>query len=279
LALFITTNNGKDNNMKIYISADIEGITGVTHWDEATKTSPDFIEFQRQMTAEVNAACDGALAAGAKELYIKDAHATGRNLIVEELPQEAKLIRGWSEHPFSMVQELDETFDAVLMIGYHSRAGSDGNPLAHTISGKASSIKINDLYASEFLIHAYAAALVAVPVIFLSGDEGICSEAKALIPEISTLAVKKGVGDSTISIHPQLAIARTRQIVEDALQGNLKACLIDLPEYFEVEITFKEHALANHASFYPGASLKAPHIVTFETDEYFEVLRLLSFIL
>lgn len=176
--------------MKIFISADIEGITGTTHWDEATKTSPDFAEFSEQMTAEVAAACEGAFSAGATEIYIKDAHATARNLIATNLPQETQLIRGWSEHPYSMVQELDSAFDAVLMIGYHSRAGSDENPLAHTISGKASAIKINNLFASEFLIHTYAAALVDVPVVFLSGDEGICTEAKSILPEISTVAVK-----------------------------------------------------------------------------------------
>jgi len=265
--------------MKIFISADIEGITGTTHWDEATKKSPDFREFQEQMTAEVNAACEGALSAGATEIYIKDAHASARNLIAAELPQESKLIRGWSEHPFSMVQELDETFDAAMMIGYHSRAGSDGNPLAHTISGKASSIKLNERYASEFLLHAYAAALVKVPLVFLSGDEDICAESESVIPNITTLAVKKGVGASTISIHPHLAVDKTRQGVERALQGDLQACQIDLPEYFNVEIIYKDHANALHASFFPGASLKAPHVIEFETDGYFEVLRLLSFVL
>ena len=264
--------------MKIYISADIEGITGATHWDEADKKSPDFNEFQEQMTAEVNAACEGALSAGAAEIYAKDAHATGRNIIATELPQETKLVRGWSNHPFSMVQELDETFDAALMIGYHSRAGSDGNPLAHTISGKISEIMMNDSYASEFLLHAYAAALVKVPLVFISGDEGICAEAKSVIPNITTLAVKKGIGASTISIHPHLAIDKTRDGVERALQGDLQGCQIDLPDNFMVKIRYKDHANALHASFFPGASLKEPHVIEFETDDYFEVLRLLSFV-
>ena len=102
--------------MKIYISADIEGITGVAHWDEATNDKPEFSEFQKQMTAEIKAACEGAFSAGATEIYVKDAHGTARNILASELPQEVKLIRGWSEHPFSMVQELDETFDTAMMI-------------------------------------------------------------------------------------------------------------------------------------------------------------------
>jgi len=266
--------------MKIYISADIEGITGATHWDEATKNKPDYREFQEQMTDEVNAACQAALSAGATEIYVKDAHATARNIIAARLPHEVNLIRGWSEHPFSMVQELDETFDAALMIGYHSRAGSGGNPLAHTISSRnVSKIKINQQDASEFLIHAYAAALVEVPVVFLSGDEDICAEAEAVIPNITTLAVKKGIGASTLSIHPQFAIEKTSKGVEQALQGNLQLCQIELPEFFDVEIKYKEHANAYHASFYPGANLKEPHTVQYETTDYIEVLRLLSFVI
>jgi D-amino peptidase len=264
--------------MKIYISADIEGITGVTHWDEATKNNPDYAEFQEQMTAEVAAACEGALEAGASEIWVKDAHATARNLIASMLPKEVKLIRGWSEHPFSMVQDLDKSHDALLMIGYHSKAGSDTNPLAHTISGKTSSVQINDHYVSEFLVHGYAAALKEVPLVFLSGDEGICTEAKELIPDIATVAVKRGIGDSTINIHPQLAVEKTRDAVRRALQGDLKSCLIALPDQFNVEIRYRDHADAYHASFFPGTRLKEPHLLSFETDDYFEVLRLLSFV-
>ena len=141
--------------MKIYISADIEGVTGVTHMEETLKNKADYDEFQEQMTAEVLAACNGALKAGAKEIYIKDAHDTGRNLIASKLPEQVKLIREWSQHPYCMMQELDDTFDAVIMIGYHSAAASQNSPLAHTLTEKYSSIKINAKPASEFLINAY----------------------------------------------------------------------------------------------------------------------------
>jgi D-amino peptidase len=120
--------------------------------------------------------------------------------------------------------------DALLMIGYHSRAGSDTNPLAPTISGKVSSIRINERTASEFLIHGFAAGLVKIPLAFISGDEGICDEAKSVISGITTLAVKRGFGDSTISIHPQLAVENIREGVRKALEGDLSSCLIELPD-------------------------------------------------
>jgi D-amino peptidase len=265
--------------MKIYISADIEGVTGVTHWDEADRLKPDYSEFREQMTAEVSAACEGALLAGATEIWVKDAHASGRNLIAARLPRQTQLVRGWSGHPFSMVQELDESFDAMMMVGYHSRAGSGANPLAHTISGNIAGLKINGSYASELLMHAYTAASVNVPLVFVSGDQGICDDAALLIPPIATVAVKRGVGDASINIHPHLAVDQIMEQVQTALQNNVSRCRLPLPEQFAVQITYREHAMARRASFFPGAVLEQPHIVGFESDDYFEVLRLFAFVL
>jgi len=153
--------------MKIYISADIEGITGVTHWDETDLNNAACQPARQQMTAEVAAACQGALQADAKEIWVKDAHDTGRNLIAADLPQQVKLLRGWSGHPFDMLESLDESFNALALIGYHSRACSGASPLAHTKSGSITYMKINDRFASEFLIAAYTAALVKVPLVLV----------------------------------------------------------------------------------------------------------------
>ena len=263
--------------MKVYISADIEGVAGITHWDEATKTEPEYQEYREQMTREVVAACDGAFAAGATEIIVKDAHWTARNLITSELPRGVKLIRGWSGHPFSMVQELDDSFHALIMVGYHAAAGSDSNPLAHTITLGVSTIKINGVLASEFLLNAYAAALVDVPVVFVSGDEGLCQEVTALNDEIETVAVSRGIGDSTISIAPQLAIERIRVEVTAALERDVSACKIQLPKQFHAEIRFRDHQKALRASFYPGVIQIDPHTVAYETNDYFELLRMKSF--
>jgi len=264
--------------MKVYVSADIEGVTGVNHWDEADKKSSDFDEYREQMTAEVVGACEGALNAGAEDIWVQDAHATARNIIASKLPQEVRFIRGWSGHPFSMVQYLDESFNALIMIGYHSRAGSGDNPLAHTITGRVARIKINDQYASEFLLHAYAAALVNVPVVLISGDAGLCEKVKSYNPHILTVPVKHGAGNSTVSIHPLLAVEQIREGAQKALEGDISKCKIDLPEHFSVAITYKDHPNAYHSSFYPGASLKEPHTIEFGSDDYFEVLRFIAFV-
>jgi len=266
--------------MKIYISADIEGVTGITHWDETEKSKSDHREFAKQMTDEVKAACEGAIKAGAKEIWIKDAHDSGRNIMAAELPQSIRLVRGWSEHPFLMVQELDKSFDALLMIGYHSFGSSSSNPLSHTLSSSAFNyIKLNGEYASEFLIHGYAAATMGVPVVFISGDEGICKDAEKVNKNIKTVAVNKGVGNSVISIHPKLAVEKIKSSVESKLKEDIDKCKIKLPEHFKVKISYKKHADAFKASFYPGIKQISSTSLVFETDSYFEVLRMLLFVM
>ncbi len=263
--------------MKIYISADIEGVNGVTHWDETELHKEDSKVFREQMTAEVVAACEGALQAGAKEIWIKDAHDTGRNLIASKLPREARLIRGWTGHPLMMVQELDTGFAAVLMIGYHSRAGANTSPLAHTMTGKLAHVTVNGRDASEFLIHAYAAASLQIPVAFVSGDKGLCDDVLQLNPHIATVAVKEGIGEATVNIHPDLAITQIREGVARALRGPLAQCQIPLPAHFAVQVTYRDHYFAHVYGFYPGATQKDATMVQFDTDSYFEVMRFLLF--
>jgi len=265
--------------MKVFISADIEGVTGVTCWDETDLNKAEFAAASEQMTAEVAAACEGALEAGATEILVRDAHGDARNIIASKLPHEVRLIRDWAPEPLMMMQGLDKSFQAAAMIGYHSRAGSNTSPLAHTMTGDFARITLNDCEASEFLFNAYSAAMFDVPVVFVSGDKGLCEEVGDLNPHIGTVAVKEGVGNSTISIHPELGVAHIRAGMAAALKSDLSKSHITLPDHFSVDIQFKEHHKAHTYSFYPGAKLKDPLTVHFEHAEYYEVLRFLFFAL
>ncbi len=263
--------------MKVYISADIEGVTGATHWDETDQAKAEYPAFREQMTAEVAAACEGALQAGATEIWVKDAHDTARNILAAKLPREARLIRGWAMSPLMMVQELDESFGAVMMIGYHSRAGVGSSPLAHTMTGGFSHVRLNERYASEFLIHAYAAASLGVPVALVSGDRGLCDEATDLNPHIAAVAVKEGIGSSTVNIHPSLAVDRIREEAARALRGNLAQTQVAMPGHFVLELGFRDHAKAHWFGFYPGARQVGPLTVQLAADSYYDVLRALMF--
>lgn len=263
--------------MKVYISADIEGVTGTTHWDETVLSKGDYGPFREQMTAEVVAACEGALEAGATEIWVKDAHDSARNILPARLPREARLIRGWGMSPLMMVQELDESFQALLLVGYHSRAGAGSSPLAHTMTESFRHIRLNERYASEFLIHAYAAASLGVPVALVSGDKGLCDEVIDLNPHIATVAVKEGIGNSTVNVHPGLAVDRIRESTSLALRGDLSRALVALPQRFVLELAYRDHAKAYTFGFYPGARRVDDLTVQLETEDYLDVLRALMF--
>lgn len=264
--------------MKIYISVDIEGVAGITHWDEAHKEHADYPEFREQMTREAVAAIEGAEAAGAKEIWVKDAHSSGRNLITSMLPENVRLIRSWAGHPFCMVQELDESFDAVMMIGYHASAGSEANALAHTLSDAPALILLNGTPASETHIHALAAALVGVPVAFVSGDAGLMTEIEALNPHIGRCAVKTGRGQSTISMTPAAAVKAIRKGAEAALRGDFRKALLELDDRYVLEIKYGSPVQAYRMGWYPGASHVGQRTIRYETASYFDILRMLNFV-
>ena len=264
--------------MKVYISADMEGITGVTHWNEVDPGKPDYAQFQKRMTEEVVSACRGAIDAGAEKIIIKDAHYTGRNILPADLPEEAELIRGWSGHPYSMVQELDRTFDALMMVGYHSRAGSGGNPLAHTMSsGKIERIFINGREASEFLLHGYVGAKHQVPMAFVSGDRELCREVAEVSPGTATFITMEGVGDSTVSIHPEKSLRSIRKTVCDALKSVDKNSAWQLPDEFELSVRYVKPTAAYRASQYPGAESVSPKTVKYRAKDYDDIMRFVLF--
>ena len=266
--------------MRVFISADIEGVCGITAWEEARKGSGDYPEFRRQMQAEVAAACEGALAAGAEAVTVKDAHGSARNLVASELPAPTRLVRGWSGHPFGMVQELDESYDAALFVGYHGRAGAGGNPLAHTMSSaRVAEVRLNGEPASEYRIHALAAASIGVPVVFVSGDRTLCCEVKATCPTTHTFETKWGEGPSQQSLHPADAVAGIRQGARRAIEDLSSAALLPLAPSWELEVRFKDHALAYARSFYPGAERTDPHTVRLVSDAWFDILRALLFLI
>lgn len=264
--------------MKVFISVDIEGCAGITHWDEANKTHADYPEFREQMTREAVAAIEGAGQAGATEIWVKDAHSSGRNLITAMLPENVRLIRSWAGHPLCMVQELDATFDAVMMIGYHSAAGSEANSLAHTLSLDAAEIRINGKPASEFTVHALASSMLGVPTVFVSGDKGLMDHVEQANPHIGRCAVKEGRGQSTVSMTPAAAVRAIREGAAASLTGDLKRCLLPLPQHFAVEIAYSDPNLACRHQHYPGMTHIGQRTIRFETSNYFDVVRMLNYV-
>lgn len=264
--------------MKVYICVDIEGVAGICHVDEIGKGRIDYSEFRTLLTKEVLAACEGAFRAGATEITIKDSHWTGRNILLDELPKNVKIIRGWSGHPLCMMQEVNANFDAVAIIGFHSPAGSAGNPLSHTLNGGSiSKMFLNGSLTSEFQISLYSAWQYNTPVIFLSGDEALCNNSKELVPNISTVSTFSGIGDSVWSISPAKSQEEIAKGMESALSRDLSEYKIDLPEKFNLEVNYAKHKFAYKAGFYPGAERLDDFSVSIESKNFLDILKFLLF--
>jgi D-amino peptidase len=264
--------------MKIYISADIEGCAGMTAPEEANPDHPDIKYFKDQMTQEVNAACEGAIAAGATGIYVKDAHWTGRNIDPRKLPKAVKFIRGWTGHPFAMMAELDRSFDAVCYVGYHDRAGSGGNPLAHTFSGRVvAEMRINDAPVSEFHVNTYIASSLGVPAVFLSGDLQLCDAVKSFNEVIEVFPTMKGIGAGTVSIHPDLAVEGIRDGVRRALSRDLKKIPLSREQRYRIEIDYKQPLAAYRNSFYPGVAQTADSTLTFTSANFEDIMTMIHF--
>lgn len=265
--------------MKIFISADVEGIAGISNWNETTSLDNSSEYFFNQMTKEVNAACIGANCLSTTEIIIKDAHGSGRNINPEMLTENTKIFRDWSMGPMSMMEGLDSSFNAVIFIGYHSGANLDGNPLAHTFSNSYYQyIKLNGEFVSEFDLNSLIASYYNVPVVFLSGDKALCEKAKIDYPNITTVSVLEGLGDGSLSIHPSLATKLIEAGVKEALSKDLSLCKVKMPKTFEFEISFKEAKSAFKASFYIGIEKVNAKVVKYTTDDYYEFLRMFMFI-
>ena len=184
--------------MKILISADMEGISGIVDWEQVRPGHTEYLSRGRQlMTGDVNAAVNGAFEGGANEVVVSDGHWDARNILIEQLDPRARLNSG-TPSPFSMLQSIDDTPtpDALVLIGYHAMAGTKKAILDHTWSDtRVRAVFLNDRPVGEIGLNAAVAAEYGVPLIALSGDQHACAEGQDLLgPTLEIAAVKNATG-------------------------------------------------------------------------------------
>jgi D-amino peptidase len=264
--------------MKIFISADMEGCAGLVSWPETELNSPEHERAAREMTLEVKTVCETLFENGVSEITVNDAHDSGKNIFYDQLPKGVKIVRNWMGSPYSMVEGLDESYDGAIFIGYHSAASMDGNPLSHTMNPELGKIILNGMLCSEYLLHAYAAADLGVPVIMLSGDRMICEWAEKFNSGISIAPLKEGVGGGIISLSQADALDLIRIKTVEALK-NIEKCRIEIPESFQISVEYKKHEDAYRASFYPGVEKISSREVKYRAENIKDMLTTNMFIL
>ena len=205
--------------MKIYISADMEGVVGVVTGEHLGPSGFEYAKAREWMTAEVNAAIEGARAAGATEFVISDSHGNGENLLIEKLPADVMLIRSWPR-PLMMMEGIDETFDAAIFIGYHASTTNSEGVRAHTMSsGRLADIRLNGVSMPEAGINAAIAGHFGVPIIMISGDDAIFEEAQALLGNIEGAVVKEAISfHSAKTMMPEAAYKLIRDKARTAVE-------------------------------------------------------------
>lgn len=265
--------------MKIYISADIEGVNSICSWSETEKGEADYEVFRKQMTTEVATACKAVNEASNSEILVKDAHDSGRNIIFSDLPKNVRLHRGWEGGPCSMMAGLTRDFDAVMFIGYHSPSRSIGNPLSHTMNTNIRHVKINGEIASEFTINSLYASYLNVPVIFLSGDKMLTEHVTKVNPDIEVVATKEGRQGAVISKHPEVTNQEIFDNVTKAVNNIKNASIVPLPKHFDIEIEYRTPVEAYRASFFPGVTQISSDAISFSSDSYYDVLVVFKYLL
>jgi D-amino peptidase len=262
--------------MRVYISVDMEGISGVVHEDQTDPIEPrhagEYNRFRRLMTNEANAAITGALDAGATSVLVNDSHWLMRNLLAEELHPAAELLSGGPKL-LSMIEGIDAGFDAAMFIGYHARAGTARAIIDHTYTSRAYEVRINGQPVGELALNAAIAGLHGVPVALVSGDQAIASEARLLLgDQVETVVVKQSVGRfAARSLAPTVACQRIRTGAAAALRKKHIPFTFDSP--IEVEVDFVESHMADMAELVPGSQRVGGRTVRYGDSDYLEVFR------
>lgn len=259
--------------MKYFISVDMEGITGLPDHTFVDSTKHNYERARRIMTNEANAIIEGLLLKGATDILVNDSHSKMNNLLVEELNPEAKLITGGVK-PYSMVQSLDDTYEGAIFAGYHSRAGQPG-VMSHSMSFSVRTMYINDVEIGELGFNAYVAGHFKVPVIMVAGDDGACREAEALIPNITTVAVKESITRQAVkTLHPLKTQALLKEKVQKAVDNRHLVKPLTPPVTPTLRIEFTNYGQAEWAALMPGTEIElGTTIVKFESKDILEAYR------
>ncbi len=266
--------------LKIYISADMEGVVGVVSGDQLGPSGFEYQRFRAFMTQEVNTAIDAAFEAGATEVVVSDSHGNGENLLLEQLPENVVVIRSWPR-PLSMMEGIDATFDGVIFIGYHTSTTNTRGVRAHTLSSaRLTAVRLNGQAMAEAGINAAIAGHFDVPIIMISGDDAIVEEAQALLGDIEGAVVKWALGfHSAKTLTPQAAYPVIREKVKAAMAriDEFKPYRLDGP--IQLEVSFKNYRPVEVLGYLPIVERIDAHTIRFVGKDMIEVSKFLAFIL
>ena len=265
--------------LKVLISVDMEGIAGVVTGEQLGPTGFEYQRFRDFMTREALAAVEGATAAGATEVVVADAHGNGQNLLIEQFPQDTRLIRSWPRK-LSMVAGVDDAVDAVVFIGYHAGTNNPTGVRAHTFSSATlTRVAVNGTNVTEGSWNAAIAGQFGAAVVFIAGDDAAVAEVRKGIGNIEAVETKRSLGfHSALTLTPQASAKLIRERVESAIKrrGDFKPYRIGGP--VTVDVSFKNYMAAEVLAYLPLFERTDSHSIRFRAKDMAEASAIMSFI-
>ena len=260
--------NSQNKNLKIFIGTDLEGVSGVVTFEKHSYSTGVYYEQSKiLLTKEINAAVEGLLEEGISEIVVFDGHGSG-GINIDYLHPAAKVVMG-SGKPLV----IDSSFDAYMFIGQHSMSNTPNGNLADSFSSRTiNNIWINGELSGEISNCVLIASHYNVPTIFLSGDDTACNEIKQLIPNIETVATKKGLGlNAALCLSPENARKAIKAGVKRAVRKLDQFELYKVEPPYEVVIEYKNPESAEYKSKRNGWKLFDGIKCTYTTDDYLSV--------
>ncbi|GMA65821.1 M55 family metallopeptidase (plasmid) [Alicyclobacillus fastidiosus] len=261
--------------MKLFISADIEGVSGVATNVQLTK-EPEYQRFRKLMTQEVNAAIEGAFEGGATEVVVADGHGNMSNILIEDLDERARLISG-SNRVMCQLEGLDSSFDGIFFVGHHGReGGSERSIINHSLAGICvSEVKVNGVVCGETEINARVAGQFGVPSLLITGDDAYVAEVKETLPNVEAAIVKRGIDRFAAELlAPKRAHALIREKARIAVERakEFEPLVIEGPITFEVE--FKGTSQALMTTTIPVVEMVGPKKIRFTCPDMVTAYKL-----
>jgi D-amino peptidase len=280
LLLSIAASATAQRPLKVYISVDMEGITGVASADQLGPASFEYQRAREWMTGEVLAAIQGAREAGASEFVISDSHGNGQSLLIDRLPTDipVRIVRSFPR-PLGMMEGIDSTFAAAMFIGYHTSTSSLTGVRAHTMSSALlTKIAMNGVSMSEAGVNAAIAAHYGVPVVLVTGDDQIVAETKQRLGNLEGVAVKRAIGfHSAETIVPSVAAEQIHQRAKVAVQRRAEMKPYAMQRPIALEVSMKNYRPVELLGYLPNVQRIDSHTVRFMARDIIEVSKFLEF--
>ena len=265
---------------KIYISSDMEGVVGAVTGEQMGPSGFEYQQFREFMTAEVNAAIEGARSAGAGEILVADSHGNGQNLLIDKLPKDVKIVRSWPR-PLDMVGGLDDSFDGVIFLGYHASSDNLTGVRAHTFSSsRLTSVKLNGTPVTEGAWNAAIAGELGVPVIMVSGDDAAVEEVSSLVGNVEGAVVKWALSlHSAKTLQPEAAYDLIREKAARAVKNIKKYKPYRVKNPATVDLGFKNYSPVELLSYLSLFERTGSHTIRFSAKTMEEASRIITFVL